>query len=66
MKKLKLNGKLKLNKETVAALSNYQMNEINGGGFLSIGKVCHSNNHPTDCATTGGACGGTKLAEVDA
>lgn len=53
----KLSKKISLNKETMSVLNNTQMNQM-GGGFLSIGRVCHSNNHPTDCATTGGACGG--------
>jgi hypothetical protein len=38
MKKIKLNQKLVLNKETVAQLNNAQMRQVNGGGFLSIGK----------------------------
>ena len=42
MKKLKLTGKLSLNKETVARLSDNQMNDAKGGapGFLSIGAYC--------------------------
>jgi len=38
------------------------MKNLKGGneleGFTSIGKVCHSNKYPTDCATAGGRCGG--------
>ncbi len=40
MKKLKLSGKLSLNKETVARLSDEQMQTAKGGGFLSIGANC--------------------------
>ncbi len=40
MKKLKLTGKLSLNKETVTRLSDNQMNDAKGGGFLSIGADC--------------------------
>lgn len=31
MKKIKLNGKLKLNKETIAKLNDEQMNSVKGG-----------------------------------
>ena len=31
MKKVKFNGKLSLNKETIAKLNNEQMNAVNGG-----------------------------------
>lgn len=47
MKKLKLNSKLSLNKETVSSLNEDQMNDIRGGkkGFLSIGAHCtHADN----------------------
>lgn len=54
----KLSKKLSLNKETLATLDHLEMNNVKGGGILSIGKKCHSNNNPTDCATAGGACGG--------
>jgi natural product precursor len=37
MKKVKLNGRLSLNKETVSRLNDNQMESIKGGGFLSIG-----------------------------
>jgi len=38
MKKLKMQSKLSLNKETVTHLNNDQMSDINGGkDFLSIG-----------------------------
>lgn len=41
MKKIKVEGKLNLNKTTVSKLSNEQMSEIHGGqGVLSIGKNC--------------------------
>lgn len=35
-KKIKLDGKLKLNKETIAKLNDEQMGEVKGGAFLSI------------------------------
>ncbi|NEN23798.1 hypothetical protein G3O08_09820 [Cryomorpha ignava] len=42
MKKIKLNGRLSLNKETIATLNENQMNAVKGGapGFLSIGEFC--------------------------
>ena len=55
MKKLKLNGKLCLNKETVSRLSDNQMNDAKGGkNFLSLGKNCSTIND-TACAGTGGS-----------
>ena len=49
MKKLKLTGKLSLNKETVARLSDNQMDDARGGkNFLSLGKECTQIND--DCA----------------
>jgi len=44
MKKIKLNGKLSLNKETIAKLNDDQMNSVKGGGILSIGKMCSRRN----------------------
>lgn len=41
MKKVKLTGKLSLNKETIAKLNQEQMNAIIGGDLLSVG--CGSN-----------------------
>jgi hypothetical protein len=43
MKKVKLNGKLSLNKETIAKLNDEQIKTIKGGvkgGFLSIRYDC--------------------------
>ena len=42
MKKIKLNGKLSLNKETIARLNDDEMNGVKGGRFpvASIGKNC--------------------------
>ncbi len=34
MKKIKFNGKLSLNKETIAKLNDGQMSHINGGGTI--------------------------------
>ena len=39
MKKLKLNSKLSLNKETIVKLNDKQMNGVKGG-LLSISKNC--------------------------
>lgn len=36
MKKIKLDGKLKLNKETIAKLNNEQMDNVKGGALTSI------------------------------
>jgi len=58
----KLEKKLSFNKKTVGILNDETMKNLKGGneleGFTSIGKVCHSNKYPTDCATAGGRCGG--------
>ena len=43
MEKIKLDGKLKLNKETIAKLNDDQMNGVKGG-LLSITANC---SHPT-------------------
>lgn len=43
MKKIKLDGKLKLNKETIAKLNDEQMNGVKGG-LLSITAGCTKNN----------------------
>ena len=42
MKKIKLEGKLDLNKKTISRLSDPQMNQVKGGaaGFTSIGRNC--------------------------
>ena len=45
MKKIKLDGRLSLNKETIATLNDEQMNVLKGGdkdgnNFLSLGKWC--------------------------
>ena len=42
MKKIKLDGRLSLNKETIATLNEDQMNAVKGGapGFMSIGVNC--------------------------
>lgn len=40
MKKIKLNGKLSLNKETITKLNDDQMNGVKGGGFMSITAGC--------------------------
>ncbi len=45
MKKIKLEGKLNLNKETISTLDNNQMEELKGGALtrnntLSLGRRC--------------------------
>ena len=40
MKKVKIQGKLSLDKMTVAKLNDNKTKSIAGGGFLSIGKDC--------------------------
>jgi natural product precursor len=48
MKKIKLNGKLSLNKETIARLNDDQMNDVKGGAITRIktqaGGACRTNN----------------------
>jgi len=51
MKKLKMQGKLSLNKETVTQLNNEQMANVQGGGVTSIGRECTKINR-TQCAGT--------------
>ena len=46
MKKIKLGGKLSLNKETIAKLNDEQMNDVKGGAFTSI----------ISCANGGSRC----------
>lgn len=53
MKKIKLNGRLSLNKETIATLNEEQMNAVNGGGFLSLfGRSCKKDKPDTDITST--------------
>lgn len=54
MKKIKLDGKLSLNKETVAKLNDDQMNEVKGG-LLSI-IWCKTRNCPAPSGMTDQAC----------
>ena len=52
MKKLKLNGRLSLNKETVSRLTYEQMGAAKGG-LLSIGEHCtHADNQNNPCLGT--------------
>lgn len=49
MKKIKLDGRLSLNKETIATLNDEQMYGVKGGGFLSIfGKSCKKDKPDTN------------------
>lgn len=54
MKKVKFEGKLKLNKETVAKLDNNQMNNVKGGAqaasFITLCRSCINTNSPI-CGT---------------
>lgn len=68
MKKINLNGKLNLNKETVSKLNEPEMDSIKGGynsvNALSWGKLCtaavyascnsHANNCPSETQVTKG------------
>ncbi len=60
MKKINLEGKLKLNKETVSKLSNKEMSNLQGGWTGSIGLRCTQKDG--DCSaiftnlTKGWAC----------
>lgn len=60
MKKIKFQGKLSLNKETVARLNDAQMNEVKGGAWFTLyhckSKNCASDNCPTRTCPTG-SCG---------
>jgi len=49
MKKLKIQGKLSLNKETITRLDADQMRHVQGGGVTSIGRECTKINR--DCAS---------------
>jgi natural product precursor len=61
MKKLNLSGKLSLNKETIAKLTNQQMSEIEGG---TTGRTCTVTCYPnTTCSPPGTeSCGCTVTA----
>jgi len=48
MKKLKINKKLSLNKETLSSLDKSEMMNVKGG-FISI-ISCHTNNHNDGCS----------------
>lgn len=73
MKKIKFEGKLSLNKETISKLSDEQMNAVNGGSTSAYtccapgswnhsscsGDVCGSNTCPAQTAACpSGSCGG--------
>ena len=64
MKKIKLDGKLKLNKETIAKLNDEQMDSVKGG-FLSIFSC---KNGGSRCCEGGGPapdpCADTLCAET--
>lgn len=52
MKKLNLQQKLSLNKETVTKLNDAQMSKINGGGTLSLFNHCHSSIRHITCGAS--------------
>lgn len=59
MKKIKLNGKLSLNKETVAKLNDAQMQGVNGGAWFTLYHCNRTKNCPTNGCPTGGCPTGT-------
>lgn len=61
MKKVKLSGKLSLNKETIERLNDGQMNMLNGGGSSSYTCCSGSWNH-SSCS--GQQCGGTIASDT--
>jgi natural product precursor len=55
MKKIKLNGKLSLNKETIARLNDDEMSNIQGGGFSIWGCPSnHKSRRAKNCCNGGG------------
>ena len=52
MKKIKLEDKLNLKKDTVSKLNEQEMNNVQGG-LLSIGKAC---SHRNSCKRVCGHC----------
>lgn len=61
MKKIKIKGKLSLNKETIAKLNDTQMANVNGGATNSR-NIC---TYPRDYTCPGNtACGGQTLTDL--
>ncbi len=64
MKKIKLTGKLTLNKETISRLNNQQMGAIHGGSagddacYATEAAGCASNDGVSDCASGNPDCNG--------
>jgi natural product precursor len=55
MKKIKIEKKLSLSKETIASLTNHQMNELKGGsGPYTRHCPTSDQSNPTVCGETGG------------
>lgn len=48
MKKVKLNNKLQVNKETIAKLNDVQLNNIKGGATFSLWS-CEATTKPKSC-----------------
>ncbi len=44
MKKVRIQGKLNLNKKPISTLNGKEMTQINGGGIFSIGARCSIRN----------------------
>jgi natural product precursor len=55
MKKIKIEKKLSLSKETITSLTNRQLNEVKGGSGPYT-RTCPTSNHsnPAVCGPTGG------------
>jgi len=66
MKKIKLNSKLSLNKETVAKLNDTQMNAINGGGATGGGGGENPGARPTVflCTSTSSGCSAKSCSTI--
>ncbi|MBS1651079.1 MAG: class I lanthipeptide [Bacteroidetes bacterium] len=56
MKKVKFEGKLSLNKETITKLNNEQMANVNGGGTKSFEQTCGNMSNLGPCYTLGTFC----------
>jgi natural product precursor len=63
MKKIKLESKLSLNKETIAKLNDNQMNAIKGGDTNTLpATICVQNSCPQPCQQTAWATCGDRTA----
>ena len=62
MKKIKLNGKLNLNKETISKLNDPQMRDVKGGADTNSKYGCKTN---LNCNTTNSVSWGHWCTKVD-